>query len=159
MLNLHQIIGRLGNDPEVRYLPSGDAVANFSMATTERWTEKGTNEKREETQWHRCTAFGRLAEIVGEYLKKGSLAYVSGKSKANKWTDKAGVERYSTEIVVGELKMLGDRSQGEGAPQRQQRGAPQQHGAPGRATPAARQQPAPRPASGFDDMDDPDIPF
>ena len=155
MLNRHEIIGHLGKDPEVRYLPDGKAVANFSVATTERWKDKNTGERVEHTEWHRCTAFERLAEIVGEYVAKGSLVYVSGKSKTRKYTDQAGVERYSTEITVTELKMLGGRPQGEGEQQAPRAARPAQ--APGRQAPAARQAPAPN-GSGFDDMDD-DIPY
>ena len=151
MLNQAQIIGHLGRDPEIRYLPSGEAVANFSIATTEKWKDKNTGEQREETEWHRISVFGRLAEIVGEYLKKGSLVFVQGKLKTRKYTDGQGVERYSTEIRAEALKMLGgrDSSQGErSSPPAQREAAPQQQ----------RQQPPARQSSGFDDMDD-DIPF
>lgn len=150
MLNNAQIIGHLGKDPEVRYLPSGEAVANFSIATTEKWKDKNTGEPREETEWHRISTFGRLAEIVGEYVKKGSLVFVQGKLKTRKYTDGQGVDRYSTEIRAETLKMLGgrDSSQGErSAPPAQRQARP--------TTP----RPAPAPApSNFDDMDD-DIPF
>jgi len=150
MLNQAQIIGHLGKDPEVRYLPGGEAVANFSIATTEKWKDKNTGEPREETEWHRISTFGRLAEIVGDYVKKGSLVFVQGKLKTRKYTDGQGVERYSTEIRAETLKMLGgrDSSQGErSAPTAQRQARP--------TTP----RPAPAPApSGFDDMDD-DIPF
>ncbi len=150
MLNQAQIIGHLGKDPEVRYLPGGEAVANFSIATTEKWKDKNTGEPREETEWHRISTFGRLAEIVGDYVKKGSLVFVQGKLKTRKYTDGQGVERYSTEIRAETLKMLGgrDSSQGErSAPTAQRQARP--------TTP--RSAPAPAP-SGFDDMDD-DIPF
>lgn len=145
MLNQVQIIGHLGKDPEVRYLPSGEAVANFSIATTEKWKDKNTGEAREETEWHRISTFGRLAEIVGGYVKKGSLVFVQGKLKTRKYTDGQGVERYSTEIRAETLKMLGgrDASQGSAPAQRQER--------------PTTQRPAPAP-SGFDDMDN-DIPF
>lgn len=147
MLNQAQIIGHLGKDPEVRYLPSGEAVANFSIATTEKWKDKNTGEAREETEWHRISTFGRLAEIVGEYVKKGSLVFVQGKLKTRKYTDGQGVERYSTEIRAETLKMLGGRDASQGS-------APAQ-----RQAPAATPRPSPAPApSGFDDMDD-DIPF
>ncbi len=150
MLNNAQIIGHLGKDPEVRYLPSGEAVANFSIATTEKWKDKNSGEPREETEWHRISTFGRLAEIVGEYVKKGSLVFVQGKIKTRKYTDGQGVERYSTEIRAETLKMLGGRDSNQG-----ERSAPP---AP-RQAPAASQRPAAKPApGGFDDMDD-DIPF
>ena len=99
-LNQAQIIGYLGKDPEVRYLPNGDAVANFSIATSEKWKDKTSGEPREETEWHRISVFGRLAEIVGEYLKKGSLVFVQGKLKTRKWQDKDGNDKYSTEVVL-----------------------------------------------------------
>ena len=147
MLNKAQIIGRVGKDPEVRYLPSGEAVANFSLATSEKWKDKATGEPREETEWHRISTFGRLAEIVGEYVKKGALVYIDGKIKTRKYTDKDGTEKYSVEIRANEMKMLSSRENGQGgAPAQQQRPATTQ-----------QRQPAPAP-SGFDDMDD-DIPF
>lgn len=149
MLNKAQIIGRVGKDPEVRYLPSGEAVANFSLATSEKWKDKATGEPREETEWHRISTFGRLAEIVGEYVKKGALVYVDGKIKTRKYTDKDGSEKYSVEIRANEMKMLSGRENAQGgdrpaAPQQRQAAAPQRQAAP-----------AP---SGFDDMDS-DIPF
>ncbi len=147
MLNQAQIIGHLGKDPETRYLPSGEAVCNFSVATTEKWKDKSSGEQREETEWHKISMFGRLAEIAGEYLKKGSLVFVEGKIKTRKYQDRDGVDRYSTEIRAETLKMLGGREQGDRSsapPQRQQRQA---------AAPATSSAP-----SGFDDMDD-DIPF
>ncbi len=148
-LNQAQIIGYLGKDPEVRYLPRGEAVANFSIATSEKWKDKATGEPREETEWHRISVFGRLAEIVGEYLKKGSLVFVQGKLKTRKYTDGQGVERYSTEIRAETMKMLGGRDSHQGersAPPAQRQAAPQRQQAPAAAP------------SGFDDMDD-DIPF
>lgn len=149
MLNQAQIIGHLGKDPETRYLPSGEAVCNFSLATTEKWKDKNTGEQKEATEWHRITTFGKLAEICGQYLKKGSQAFVQGKLVTRKYTDKDGIERYATEIRADNMKMLGarqDGAQGERstAPaQRQQRPA----AAPAAAAPQS-----------FDDMDD-DIPF
>lgn len=144
------LIGHLGRDPEIRYLPSGEAVANFSIATSETWKDKQTGEKKESVEWHRVSTFGNLAEIVGQYLKKGALVYVAGKIVTRKYTDKDGIERYATEIKADTMKMLGGRDGGEGghaprqdAPQRQQR--------PSAAPQASR-------GSGFDDMDD-DIPF
>lgn len=146
MLNQAQIIGRVGRDPETRYLPSGEAVTNMSVATSESWKDKQTGEKKEATEWHKVTFFGKLAEIAGQYLKKGALVYVSGKITTRKYTDKDGAEKYSTEIRADNMKMLSGREQGTEAPAQRQ-------------SPATNQRPAPAPApSGFDDMDD-DIPF
>ena len=103
------LVGNLGNDPEVSFLPSGEGVANFSIATSERWTDKSTGEKHENTEWHRLTAYGRLAEIAAELLKKGRQVYVEGRLRTRKWTDKQGVERFTTEIIVRELQLLGKR--------------------------------------------------
>jgi single-strand DNA-binding protein len=111
MLNKVQLIGRVGKDPEVRYLPSGEAVVNFSIATTEKWKDKNTGEPREETEWHRINAFGKLAEICGEWVKKGMLVYVAGKIKSSKYTDKtSGQERTSFDIRIDDMKMLGSRN-------------------------------------------------
>ena len=109
MLNEIQIIGNLGKDPEVRYTPGGSAVVSFSVATQEKWKDKNSGEMQEKTSWHRVTAFGRLAEICGEYLKKGSQVYVSGRMESGKYTDKAGVEKYTADIVAKEMKMLGGK--------------------------------------------------
>ena len=106
-LNLCQFIGRLGRDPETRYMPNGDAACNFSIATSETWKDKNSGEKQERTEWVRCTAFGKLGEIAGQYLKKGKQCYVAGKMVTRKWTDKDGVEKYSTEIKVDQLQLLG----------------------------------------------------
>ena len=105
------LIGNLGRDPEVRYLPSGDAVANLNIATTEKWKDK-SGEQQEQTEWHRVAFFGRQAEICGEYLKKGSSVYIEGRLQTRKWTDKDGVERYSTEIRGDRMQMLGGRGGG-----------------------------------------------
>lgn len=149
-LNKVQIIGRLGKDPEVRFMPNGDAVCNFSVATTERWKDKASGEVQEETTWHRVSAWGRQAEIVGEYLKKGSLVYVEGKMTERKYTDQSGAEKRSHEIRMQDMKMLGGRQDGEQRQQQEPR--PQQ--------PTQRQAPRPQQpvSSGFDD-DDSDIPF
>lgn len=104
------IIGHLGKDPESRYLPNGDPVASFSVATSEKWKDKDSGEKKERTEWWRCSAFGKLAEICGEYLHKGSLVMCEGAIRTKKWTDKDGVERYTPELVVTTMKMLGGRS-------------------------------------------------
>ena len=109
------LVGNLGRDPEVRYSPNGSAVANVTLATSESWKDKTSGEKQEKTEWHRVVFFGRLAEIAGEYLKKGSQVYVEGRLQTRKWQDKEGHERYTTEIVAGEMQMLGSRG-GAGAP-------------------------------------------
>ena len=107
------LIGNLGTDPEVRYMPQGGAVANLTVATSESWTDKATNEKKEQTEWHRVVIYQRLAEIAGEYLRKGSKVYIEGKLKTRKWQDKDGVERYTTEIIANELQMLDGRGDGQ----------------------------------------------
>ena len=136
------IVGNLGRDPETRYMPSGDAMTSITVATTDTWKDKATGEKKEQTEWHRISFFGKLAEIAGQYLKKGSQVYVEGSIRTRKWTDKEGIERYTTEIRGNNLILLGGRS-GEGRPHE------------GRA--AHKEAPAAQ-GSGFDDMDD-DIPF
>lgn len=145
MLNKAQIIGRVGRDPEMRYLPSGEAVASFTMATSERWKDKATGEMKEATEWHNISTFGRLAEIVGEYVKKGGLVYVEGKITTRKY-EKDGVERYATSIKADTMKLLSGKEEGQQSAPRAQRPAQ-----------APRQAAAPA-GSGFDDMDD-DIPF
>lgn len=107
------IIGNLGKDPEMRYMPSGDAICNFSLATTDSWKDKN-GEKQEKTEWHRISMFGKLAEIAGEYLKKGSSVYVEGRIQTRKWTNKEGQDQYTTEIVADKMQMLGGRSSGGG---------------------------------------------
>jgi len=106
-INKVTLIGHLGQDPEVKYMPSGSAVANVSIATTEQWKDKNTGEKQDRTEWHKVVFFARLAEIVGEYLRKGSQVYVEGRLQTRKWQDKNGQDRYTTEIVAGEMQMLG----------------------------------------------------
>lgn len=113
-LNLAQFIGRLGRDPEVKYTNSGKAVCNFSIAVGESWKDKTTGEKQERTEWVNLVAFERTAEIVAEYLKKGSQVYVSGKIQTRKWQDKEGNDRYTTEVVVHQMQMLGGRGEGGG---------------------------------------------
>ncbi|MBM3356701.1 MAG: single-stranded DNA-binding protein [Betaproteobacteria bacterium] len=140
------LIGNLGRDPEVRYMPEGGAVANISVATTEVWKDK-SGEKQERTEWHRVAFFGRLAEIVGEYLKKGSPVYVEGSLRTRKWQDKEGHERYTTEIVASEMKMLGSRGGGSEPLAREPAAAA-----------AGGAKPQPKKGGGFDQMDD-DIPF
>ncbi len=126
MLNQCNFIGRLGNDPEVRYLPDGKAAANISIGCSEKWKEKQTGEQKERTEWVRCASFGKLAEIMGEYLRKGSLVYVSGKMQTKKWQDQSGQDRYTTEIVISEMKMLGSKSENQGGQQQGGWGQPQQ---------------------------------
>lgn len=154
------IVGNLGRDPEMRSFPSGDRVANVTIATTDKWKDKQSGEMKEATEWHRVTFNGRLAEIAGEYLRKGSQVYVEGSLRTRKWTDKDGIEKYTTEIRADQMQMLGSR-QGMGAPSSDDGGGAD-YDSPRRAAPAARP-PAAKPAtakpsSGFDDMDD-DIPF
>ena len=149
------IIGNLGRDPETRYMPDGGAITNISVATTDKWKDKN-GEMQEKTEWHRVAFFGKLAEIAGEYLKKGRSVYVEGRLKTRKWQDKDGVEKYTTEIIATDMQMLGSR-EGMGG------GAAADDGGYERPAPAARPAAAAanRPAaksSGFSDMDD-DIPF
>ncbi|RFO96296.1 single-stranded DNA-binding protein [Rhodoferax lacus] len=158
------LVGNCGRDPEIRYLPSGQAVANVSVATSSRRKDKNTGETIEDTQWHRVTFYDRLAEIAGEYVRKGRPIYVEGRLKYGKYTDQAGVEKSTVDIVATELQLLGGR-EGMGGPNDGDEGSappPARRPAPAPRSaapaPAARQAPAPRPASGFDDMDD-DIPF
>jgi single-strand DNA-binding protein len=159
-LNKVQIIGNLGKDPEVRYMPSGDAVANITVATTDKWKDKQSGEQRENTEWHRISFFGKLAEIAGQYLHKGSQVYIEGKLQTRKYTDKDGVEKFATEIKADSMQMLGSR-QGDGggqqgnAPRQQGNQRQQGNGNAPRQGGNQRQQPQ---NNGFDDMDD-DIPF
>lgn len=147
------IIGYLGADPDVRYTNGGSTVANVSVATTEKWKDKETGENQERTEWHRVVFFGRLAEIVGEYLGKGSLVCVEGKLQTRKWQDKDGQERYTTEIVANEMKMLGGRNDNRAD------SAAQSNGANGRSQkPKARPRPSKPAAAPAADMDD-NIPF
>ena len=151
------LLGNCGRDPEIRYLPSGQAIASLSIATSTRRKDKNTGESVEDTQWHRVTFYDRLAEIVGEYVKKGTPLYVEGRLKYGKYTDQAGVEKYTTDIIVSELQLLGGR-EGRGEPQSEGNSAPRRAPVAAAPAPASRQAPAARPASGFDDMDD-DNPF
>lgn len=108
------LVGNLGNDPETRYTPSGSAITTISVATSEQWTDKQTGQKQERTEWHRVKFFGRLAEIAGEYLKKGRQVYVEGSLRTDKYTDKQGIERYTTDIIANEMQMLGGMGEGGG---------------------------------------------
>lgn len=143
------LVGNLGNDPEVRYSQSGSAITTLSVATSESWKDKDGN-PQERTEWHRVKAFGRLAEIMGEYLKKGAQVYIEGSLRTEKYTDKAGVEKYSTDIIADEMQMLGGKPGGD-APQRESRS--QRGGGP------ARQAPSTGPTGGDDPFPDDDIPF
>jgi single-strand DNA-binding protein len=148
------IVGNLGRDPEVRYTPNGDSITNVTIATTDTWKDKATGEKKEATEWHRVVFFGKLAEIAGQYLKKGRQVYVEGALRTRKWQDKEGQERYTTEIVANEMKMLGSREGMSDAPPRESGGGAQAAGGGG-GRPAAAAQPA---GSSFNDFED-DIPF
>jgi len=182
------LVGTLGTDPEVKYIPSGDAVCNISIATNESWKDKQTGQMQERTEWHRVVAFRRLAEIMGEYLRKGSQVYIEGKLQTRKWQDQNGQDRYSTEILANEMQMLGGRpagvnpSTGGGYGQNQAQGNTASMQSPQRTNPAQQsggynqqaaqqsapqQQQAPAPqqstkpapsSQGFEDFDD-DIPF
>ena len=166
------LVGTCGQDPEVRYLPNGNAVTNLSLATSEQWSDKQSGQKVERTEWHRVSLFGKVAEIAGEYLRKGSQVYIEGKLQTREW-EKDGIKRYTTEIIVdmqGTMQLLGGRpqsQQGGGDPynqggQQQYNQAPQQRPQTPRAQQSpqrpALQQPAPQPAADFDSFDD-DIPF
>ena len=159
-LNKVILIGNLGRDPETRYAPSGDAICNITVATTETWKDKQSGERKEATEWHRVVFFGRLAEIAAQYLRKGSQIYVEGRLQTRKWQDKDGQDRYTTEIRGDEMKMLGSRQGGGGD-------APMGGGYDAPAAAPARQAPQQAPAQkapsqpsggGFGDFDD-DIPF
>ncbi|MGV8822983.1 single-stranded DNA-binding protein [Methylibium petroleiphilum] len=147
------LIGNLGRDPEVRYTPSGTAVANISIATTRSWKNKDSGEKSEETEWHRIVFYDRLAEIAGEYLKKGRPVYIEGRLKTRKW-EKDGTDHYITEVIAESLQMLGGRDDGDDGGQRRSAPAP----APAQRQAARAPAPAAKTGTGFDDMDD-DIPF
>ena len=180
------LIGNLGRDPEVRYTPSGSAVCNVGIATTRNWKNKDSGERQEETEWHRVVFFDRLAEIAGEYLKKGRPVYVEGRLRTRKWTDKDGVEKYTTEVYAEQMQLLGGREDGAGgggaggggvaagsnrtedhgnygepesARSDARAEAPRRAAPPPRApAPAPAARPVPKTSTGFDDMDD-DIPF
>jgi single-strand DNA-binding protein len=161
------IIGNLGRDPEVRYTPSGAAVCNVSVATTRNWKNRDSGEKQEETEWHRVVFYDRLAEIAGEYLKKGRSVYVEGRLKTRKWQDKDGKDNYTTEIIAETMQLLGGR-EGMGGGAGDEGGGYSRESYEGggsgrseRSAPASRpaaSKPAPKSSTGFDDMDD-DIPF
>lgn len=145
------LIGNLGNDPDVRYTAGGAAVANVSIATSESWKDKTTGEQQDRTEWHRVVFFGRLAEIVSEYLRKGSQVYVEGRLQTRKWQDKEGHDRYTTEIVANEMQMLGSRGSGAGSDNY----TPSSN----ESAPQAADAPGPAPGAGPGDNFDDDIPF
>ena len=162
------LVGNLGNDPDVRYMPNGGAVANVSIATADSWMDKASGQRQERTEWHRVVFFNKLAEIVGEYLRKGSQVYVEGRLQTRKW-EKDGVERFSTEIVASDMQMLGGRpggggggsadyQQGGGAPAPNRRPPQQQQSGGGAGYPQQNAAPAPMPPGPEADFDD-DIPF
>ena len=136
------VVGNLGQDPDTRYMPSGSAVTNITVATNESWKDKQTGEQKERTEWHKVAMFGRLAEIAAEYLRKGSQVYIEGKLRTRKWQDQSGNDRYTTEIIADEMQMLGGRGGGGG-------GAPMRNDGP---------PPSPPPQGSTEDFDD-DIPF
>lgn len=156
------LIGNLGRDPEVRYTPSGAAICNVTIATSRNWKDKTTGEKTEETEWHRVVFYDKLAEIAGQYLKKGRSVYVEGRLKTRKWTDKDGIEKYTTEIIASEMQMLGGREGAgdEGGYSRESQGGYTPVPKPSPTVPPPNPRPAPPegPGTVFQDMDD-DIPF
>jgi single-strand DNA-binding protein len=143
------LIGNVGRDPEPRYMPSGDAMVNLSLATSEQWKDKN-GERQEKTEWHRVVIFGKTAEIAAQYLRKGSQVYIEGRLQTRKWTDKEGQERYTTEIVADRMQLLGSRGSGADAPIDRE--------AAGSAAPEPRPSAPRKSGTGFDDIDD-DIPF
>jgi len=161
------IVGNLGRDPETRYMPNGEAVTNIAVATTESWKDKNSGEKKELTEWHRITFYRKLAEIAGQYLKKGSQVYIEGRLQTRKWTDKENIERYTTEIIADSMQMLSSRQvigggNAANGPMDDDYGqapssAPQQRPSSGNGG-GSRPAPASRPAQNFSDMDD-DIPY
>jgi len=144
------LVGNLGNDPDIRYTAGGAAVANISVATTDSWKDKETGEQQDRTEWHRVVFFARLAEVVGEYLRKGSQVYIEGRLQTRKWQDKSGNDRYSTEIVANEMQMLGGRGGG---------GQSNEQAPPPMSENPADSRPAAAPAASGNDFVDDDIPF
>lgn len=154
------LVGNLGRDPETRYMPNGEAVTNVTIATSDNWTDKTSGEKKEATEWHRVTFYRRLAEVAGEYLKKGSQIYVEGKLRTRKWQDKEGQDRYTTEVIADVMQMLGGRSGVGGG---EEGGPTSGYGSRGAEPDAGKSAPragagAKKSATTFEDMDD-DIPF
>lgn len=149
------LVGNLGSDPETRYMPSGDAVTNISVATTESWKDKQTGEQKEKTEWHRVVMFRRLGEIAAEYLRKGSQVYIEGKLRTNKWKDRDGNDRYTTEIIADEMQMLGGRGGAGGGDYSSGGGSNAPSGDGSRGQSGGGKDSPPPPADDFDD----DIPF
>lgn len=165
-INKAVILGRVGKDPEIRYAGNGNAIANFSVATSESWKDKQTGQKQEKTEWHRVSSFGKLAEIIGQYVKKGDAIYIEGKIQTRKWQDNNGQDRYTTEIVANEMQMLGSGNGGGQAPQPQPQQHPQplmghqgQHQQPHMQHPQQQPQQQPQPQMGKGQSFDDDIPF
>lgn len=158
------LVGNLGRDPEVRYTPNGAAICNVTIATSRNWKDKNSGDRMEETEWHRVVFYDRLAEIAGEYLKKGRSVYVEGRLKTRKWQDKDGVDKYTTEIIAEQMQMLGGRDggggddMGGGYSRDSEGGGRSERPAAAPASRPAASKPAPKASTGFDDMDD-DIPF
>jgi single-strand DNA-binding protein len=153
------LVGNLGNDPEVKYMPSGGAVTNISIATTDSWTDKSSGQKQERTEWHRVVFFNRLAEIVGEYLRKGSQVYVEGSLRTRKWQDQNGQDRYTTEIVAREMQMLGSRQgAGAGGYSSAPPSAGMNQGGDNQGASQQNSAPQQQPPGNYDDFED-DIPF
>ena len=166
-LNKVILIGNLGRDPEVRYMPNGEAVCNFSIATSETWNDRQSGQRQERTEWHNITMYRRLAEIAGQYLKKGSQIYIEGRIQSRKYQDRDGIERTAYDIVANEMKMLDSRNASGGSgnyddqggyQQPAQQYAPPQQNHSSEPPPAPRRQAAPAPAAPVEDIDD-DIPF
>ncbi len=151
------LVGNIGKDPEIRYMPSGDAMVNLTLATTDNWKDKN-GEKQERTEWHRVAIFGKLAEIAGQYLKKGSQVYFEGSLKTRKWINKEGHDQYTTEIIADKMQMLGGRSGGGSASMDDSGGYPESRPAQRASAPASNNAPAKSSSPSFEDMDD-DIPF
>lgn len=153
------LIGNLGRDPETRSTPSGSQVCNVTIATSRNWKDKNSGDRVEETEWHRVVFYDRLAEIAGEYLRKGRPVYVEGRLKTRKWTDKDGVEKYTTEIIAEQMQLLGSREGMGGADADAEGGGGYERSRPAaRPAPSRQSAPPPKSSTGFDDMDD-DIPF
>ncbi|RTL53100.1 MAG: single-stranded DNA-binding protein [Rhodocyclaceae bacterium] len=152
------LVGNLGKDPETRYTPNGDQITNITVATTDTWKDKATGERREATEWHRIVFFGKLAEIAGQYLKKGSQVYIEGRLRTRKWQGQDGQDRYTTEINADAMQMLG-RREGSGGPEYDQRPAASSSGGGSSRSSAPASRPAPPPSGGgLGDFED-DIPF
>ncbi|MBL7480837.1 single-stranded DNA-binding protein [Legionella bononiensis] len=152
------LVGNVGVDPEVRYLPNGNAVTTLSVATSESWKDKTTGEKQDRTEWHRVVCFNRLGEIAGEYVRKGSKLYVEGSLRTRKWQDQQGQDRYTTEIIASDIQMLDSKGSSASSYEDMPQAQAQQQSAPTQYPSANRQQPAQAAQDAFDELDD-DIPF